>query len=193
MLKIERMRFALAFSLAFVLATATRASAQAFPPPLFPRVQMVGAVGTPLPDGWYEERVSAELDALRYEVSLANDSTVAFVIDQAKFRGVFTVRIVPTGEVPVRVRWLDPTGSFTKVPASLSTPDSVQIEPGKSATWTMIVQRVDGLRFTWGDYRVMLIMGDLRPVVSSSGGGTWGGVVSDRGLWLRVVSVKAAG
>jgi hypothetical protein len=166
-------------------------AAQILPQPLFPRIQLLGAEGTPSPDGWYVERSFVELDALRYEVALSNDSTVAFVIDQARLREAFTVRVGTNGEIPVSVRWLDPVGSFTKVPVSLSTPDSVQIEPGMSATWTMVIQRADGQRFTWGDYRVMLTMSNLRPVVSSAGGGTWGGRVSDRGLWLRIVSVKA--
>ena len=152
---------------------------------------MVGVKGEVLPDGWYLERSLVELDALRYQVGLSNDSTVAFVIDQARFRGVFTVRLGINGEIPVSVRWLEPVGSFTKVPVSLSTPDSVQIEPGSSATWTMVIQRADGQKFTWGDYRLMLTMDNLRPVVSSPGGGTWGGRTAERGLWLRVVSVKA--
>lgn len=174
------------FPLALLLAVA-----QLLPPQLFPRIQMPGADGTASPDGWYIERSLVELDALRYEVALSNDSTVAFVIDQPKWRAAFTLRVGTNGEMPVTVQWLGPVGDFTKVPVSLSTPESVQIEPGMSATWTMLIQRADGQRFTWGDYRVMLTMSNLRPVVSTPGGGTWGGRVADRGLWLRVVSVKA--
>jgi len=164
--------------------------AQPFPEPLFPRVQMAGVVGNPRPDGWFEERSSVELDALRYEVALSNDSTVAFIIDQPKWREVFTVRVRANVDIPVTVRWLGPAGDFTKVPVSQSTPDSVQIEPRKRATWTMVVQRTDGLTFTWGEYQVVMTMANLRPVVSSPGGGTWGGQVADRGLWLKAVSVK---
>ena len=152
---------------------------------------MPGVIGTESPDGWYVERSFVELDAVRYEVALSNDSTVAFEIDQARLRQVFTVRVGTNGEIPVTVRWLDPVGDVTRVPVSRSTPESVRIEPGKSASWTMVIQRADGLKFTWGDYRVMLTMANLRPVVSTPGGGTWGGRVADRGLWLRVVSVKA--
>ena len=178
-----------ALALSVVLAISpTHAGAQPLPPQLFPRIQMSGAAGTALPDGWYQERSSVELDALRYQVALSNESTVAFVVDQARLREVFTVR-VNNGEIPVTVRWLDPVGDFTRVPVSRSTPESVQIEPGKSATWTMVVQRAGGLTFTRGDYRVMVVMANLRPVVSSPGGGTWGGRVADRGLWLRLVSV----
>lgn len=186
-----RMVTAFALSLALVLATTSPVAAQPLPPQLFPRIQMPGVVGTEAPDGWYVERSFVELDAVRYEVALSNDSTVAFEIDQARLRQVFTVRVGINGEIPVTVRWLDPVGDFTHVPVSRSTPESVQIEPGKSATWTMVIQRADGLKFTWGDYRVMLTMANLRPVVSTPGGGTWGGRVADRGLWLRVVSVKA--
>jgi hypothetical protein len=179
-----------ALALSVVLGISpTDAGAQPLPPQLFPRIQLPGTVGTTLPDGWYQERSSVELDALRYQVALSNESTVAFVVDQARLREVFTVR-VNNGEIPVTVRWLDPVGAFTNVPVSRSTPESVQIEPGKSATWTMVVQRADGLTFARGDYRVMMVMANLRPVVSSPGGGTWGGRVADRGLWLRVVSVK---
>jgi len=180
----------LAVSLALALTTASGPSAQPLPPQLFPRIQMPAAVGTALPDGWYQERSFVELDVLRYEVTLSNPSTVAFVIDQARLRDAFMVRI-GNGEMPVIVRWLDPVGDFTRVPVSRSTPESVQIEAGMSVTWTMVVQRADGLKFSWGDYRVMLTMSNLRPVVSTPGGGTWGGRVADRGLWLRDVSVKA--
>jgi hypothetical protein len=151
---------------------------------------MPGLVGTPRPDGWFEERSSVELEALRYEVELSNRSTVAFVVDQRKWREVFTVRVRKDADIPVTIRWLGPAGDFAKVPVSQSTPDSVQIEPRKRATWTMVVQRNDGQKFTWGDYQVLMTMANLRPVVSSPGGGTWGGLVADRGLWLRVVSVK---
>ena len=173
-----------------LLAIAPSAIAQPFPEPLFPRVQMAGVVVTPRPDGWYEERSAVELDELRYEVALSNDSTVAFVVDQPKWREVFTVRVRGSADIPVTIRWLVPTGDFTKVPVSQSTPDSVQIEPRKRATWTMVIQRNDGRKFTWGEYQVVMIMANLRPVVSSPGGGTWGGRVADRGLWMRVVSVK---
>lgn len=173
-----------------LLAIAPSAIAQPFPEPLFPRVQMAGVVVTPRPDGWYEERSAVELDELRYEVALSNDSTVAFVVDQPKWREVFTVRVRGSADIPVTIRWLGPTGDFTKVPVSQSTPDSVQIEPRKRATWTMVIQRNDGRKFTWGEYQVVMIMANLRPVVSSPGGDTWGGRVADRGLWMRVVSVK---
>ncbi len=163
---------------------------QILPQPLFPLIQMPGVKGETLADGWYLERSFVELDAIRYEVSLTNNSTVPLVIDQARLRDVFSARLVDAA-IPVNVRWLDPLGSFTKVPVSLSTPDSVQIDPRMTATWTMVIQRADGQKFTWGDHRVMVTMGNLRPVVSSPGGGTWGGRVADRGLWLRVVSVQA--
>ena len=173
------------FLLALLLAVA-----QSLPEALFPHVQMVEAVGTARPDGWYEERSFVELDALRYEVALSNDSTVGFVVDQRKWRDVFTVRLRADADIPVTVRWLDPVGDFTTVPVSLSTPEHVELGPGRKATWTMVIQRADGKKFTWGDYQVILTMANLRPVVSSPGGGTWGGRVSEQGLWLRVVSVK---
>lgn len=166
------------------------AVAQPFPEPLFPRIQMPGVVGTPRADGWFEDRSSVELDALRYEVALSNSSTAAFIVDQRKWREVFTVRVRKDTDIPVTIRWLGPAGDFTKIPVSQSTPDSVQIEPRKSATWTMVIQRNDGQKFTWGEYQVLMTMANLRPIVSSPGGGTWGGLVADRGLWLRVVSVK---
>src|SRR5215510_11843605 len=83
----------IALTWALVLISLTGVVAQRFPEPLFPRIQMPGAVGTPRADGWFEERSSVELDALRYEVALSNDSTVAFVVDQRKWREVFTVRV----------------------------------------------------------------------------------------------------
>jgi hypothetical protein len=173
------------FLLALMLA-----AAQILPAPLFPRIQMPGVKGETLEDGWYLERSFVELDAIRYEMAFTNNSTAPLVIDQVRLRDVFSVRLIDAA-IPLNVRWLDPAGSFTKVPASLSTPDSVQIDPRMTATWTMVIQRADGQRFTSGDHRLMVTMGDLRPVVSSPGGGTWGGRVADRGLWLRVVSVAA--
>ena len=151
---------------------------------------MPGVKGEPSPDGWFVERSFVELDALRYDVALANDSTVAFVIDQARLRQAFTVKLGKNGEIPVTVQWLGPTGDFTKVPMSLSTPDHVEIDAGKTATWTMVIRRADGQRFTWGDYPVIMTMAHLRPVVSTPGGGTWGGRVAESGLWLRVVTVQ---
>src|SRR5688500_8838532 len=90
---------ALAVSVALGISP-THAGAQPLPPQLFPRIQMPGTVGTVLPDVWYQERSSVELDALRYQVARFHESTVAFVVDQASLREVFSVR-VNSGEIPV--------------------------------------------------------------------------------------------
>jgi hypothetical protein len=166
-------------------------AAQLLPQQLFPRIQMPGVKGETSPDGWFVERSFVELDAIRYDVALSNDSTVAFVIDQARLRQAFTVRLGKSGEIPVTVQWAGPVGDFTKVPTTLSTPEHVEIEAGRTATWTMVIRRADGQTFTWGDYPVIMTMTNLRPVVSSPGGGTWGGRTAESGLWLRLVSVKA--
>ena len=174
------------FLLAILLALA-----QVLPDQLFPLIQMPGVKGETSPDGWFVERSLVELDAIRYGVTLSNTSTVAFEIDQARLRQAFTLQVGENGQIPVDVRWLGPTGAFTSVPVTLSTPESVQIDPGNSATWTMVIQRADGQRFTWGDYRIRVMMTSLRPVVSTPGGGTWGGRVAESGLWMRVVSVRS--
>jgi hypothetical protein len=183
-------RTVLALLVPFALWSAPSGVAQPLPPQLFPRIEMVGSAGAPLPDGWWMDRVPGPLDELRFAVTLTNESRVAFVIDQALFRGVFTARLVnPAGSVTMQ--WRDPVGAFIKVPVSQSTPDHVQIDPGRSATWTMVIRRSDRQKFIAGEYRLMLMMGNLRPVVSSPGGGTWGGRPAEQGLWLRAVSVNA--
>ena len=165
-------------------------AAQVLPQQLFPLIQMPGVKGETSQEGWFVERSFVELDAIRYEVALSNDSTVPFVIDEARLRQAFTVRVGKNGEIPINVRWLGPAGAFAKVPVTRSTPESVLIDTGKTATWTMVIQRAEGQKFTWGDYPVIMTMTNLRPVVSTPGGGTWGGRTAESGLWLRLVSVR---
>lgn len=136
-------------------------------------------------------RSYVELDTMTFTITMTNGSTMPVAVDQAKLREAYTVRVRTDFDIPVALRWVRYRAFDPDTPLPVSEDAAVRIQPREAGTWTVVVQRLDRLPFTWGEYTVSLTVGSLRQVVSTPNGGIWGGRLMDNGTYRRLVSVKA--
>jgi tetratricopeptide (TPR) repeat protein len=137
-------------------------------------------------------RSYVELDALVFTILTTNQSTAPLVVDQVKLREAYTALVRGQEAIPVRVRWSDEIQTYdSNDPVPTSELEQILIEPRNFVRWTLMLERVDGQPFTWGEYVVFLNVGNLRPAVKTLDGGTWGGRLPTAGIYERIVSVKA--
>ena len=135
-------------------------------------------------------RSYVELDAIQFTISTTNESKAAVIVDEAKFHEAFTVRAGANTPVAVTLEWITIRRFGSEGPEATSGQDAVRINPNEMLTWNVAIRRLDGQRFTWGEYSVSFTVGELRRALSMPNAAIWPGRLTE-GTYERLVSIKA--